>query len=201
MKKRLLLILLIRIADKKGEKFVIDDNKYSYEEMWLNPTNYLMMAQNIKNGLNQYIDSTIIKNEINANYDNLKVYISEFETNLKLLSQNGKSNVIIVSKDYMKFLESYGFEVISLEENDNLNNDTVNRAINLIESKENSFVFISDTEKDNYTDTIKKLENAGATIKSLNTMTNLTSEQRNNKENYVTLMKENVELLKEEVYK
>ena len=175
--------------------------KYSYEEMWLNPTNYLMMAQNIKNGLNQYIDSTIIKNEINANYDNLKVYISEFETNLKLLSQNGKSNVIIVSKDYMKFLESYGFEVISLEENDNLNNDTVNRAINLIESKENSFVFISDTEKDNYTDTIKKLENAGATIKSLNTMTNLTSEQRQNKENYVTLMKENVELLKEEVYK
>ena len=32
-------------------------------------------------------------------------------------------------------------------------------------------------------------------------MTILTSEQRNTKEDYITLMKENIELLKEEVYK
>ena len=32
-------------------------------------------------------------------------------------------------------------------------------------------------------------------------MTILTTEERNSKENYSTLMKENIELLKEEVYK
>lgn len=175
--------------------------KNSFQELWLNPTNYLMMAQNIKNGLNQYIDSTIIKDEINANYSKLKVTITEFETSLKLLQQNGKYNTIIVSKDYFKFLENYGFEVISLEETDNLNNDTINKAKNLLSSKENSYIFVTDEEKDNYSDTIKDVKASGGEIKVLNTMTTLTKEQRDTKEDYTTLMKENLELLKEEVYK
>lgn len=175
--------------------------KNSFQELWLNPTNYLMMAQNIKNGLNQYIDSTIIKDEINANYSKLKVTITEFETSLKLLQQNGKYNTIIVSKDYFKFLENYGFEVISLEETDNLNNDTINKAKNLLSSKENSYIFVTDEEKDNYSDTIKDVKASGGEIKILNTMTTLTKEQRDTKEDYTTLMKENLELLKEEVYK
>ena len=175
--------------------------KNSYQELWLNPTNYLMMAQNVKKGLNQYIKSTIIKNEIEANYENLKVTLSEFESTLKLLSQNGKYNTLIVSKDYLKFLENYGFEVISLEETDELNNDTINRAKNLITNKENSFIFVTDEEDTLYTATIQNVKSAGAEIKVLNTMTILSSEQRNTKENYITLMKENIELLKEEVYK
>lgn len=175
--------------------------KNSFQELWLNPTNYLMMAQNIKNGLNQYIDSTIIKDEINANYSKLKVTITEFETSLKLLQQNGKYNTIIVSKDYFKFLENYGFEVISLEETDNLNNDTINKAKNLLSSKENSYIFVTDEEKDNYSDTIKDVKASGGEIKILNTITTLTKEQRDTKEDYTTLMKENLELLKEEVYK
>ena len=175
--------------------------KNSYQELWLNPTNYLMMAQNIKNGLNQYINSTIIKNEIQANYDNLKVTISEFESTLKLLSQNGKYNTIIVSNDYLKFLENYGFEVISLEETDNLNNDIVNRAKTLITNKENSFIFVTDEENTLYTSTIQNVKSAGAEIKVLNTMTTITTDQRNAKEDYITFMKQNIELLKEEVYK
>ena len=159
--------------------------KNSYQELWLNPSNYLMMAQNIKNGLNQYIDSTIIKDEIDANYQNLKVTISEFEATLKLLVQNGKYNTIIVSKDYLKFLENYGFEVISLEETDNLNN----------------FIFVTDEETDPYSETIQDVKNSGAEIKVLNTITLLTNEQRNTKEDYISLMKENIELLKEEIYK
>ena len=177
--------------------------KYSYQELWLNPTNYLMLAQNVRNGLNQYINSTILKDEINANYETLKVVLSEFETNLKLLNQNGKYNTIIVSKDYFTFLENYGFEVISLEETDNLNNDKINRAKNLINKKQNSFIFVTDeeTKSGKYSDTIEDVKKSGAEIKTLNTLSTLTSEQREKSENYVTLMKENIELLKEEVYK
>lgn len=193
-------------VNKNGKLKIIDVSeglaiKNSFQELWLNPTNYLMMAQNIKNGLNQYIDSTIIKDEINANYTKLKVTITEFETSLKLLQQNGKYNTIIVSKDYLKFLENYGFEVISLEETDNLNNDTINKAKNLLSSKENSYIFVTDEEKDNYSDTINDVKASGGEIKVLNTMTMLTKEQRDTKEDYTTLMKENLELLKEEVYK
>ena len=56
--------------------------KYNYEELWLNPSNFLMLAQNIKNGLNSYIESTIIKEQIETNYNNLKVQLTEFETTL-----------------------------------------------------------------------------------------------------------------------
>lgn len=177
--------------------------KSSYEELWLNPTNYLMLAQNVKNGLKQYIESTIIKSEIDANYNKLKVTITEFETSLKLLSQNGKYNTLIVSKDYLKFLESYGFEVISLEETDNLSNDKINRAKKLLANKENSFIFVTTEETKNgtYSETIEDVKKSGGEIKTLNTLTILTSEQRETKEDYTTLMKANLELLKEEVYK
>ena len=177
--------------------------KSSYEELWLNPTNYLMLAQNVKNGLKQYIESTIIKSEIDANYNKLKVTITEFETSLKLLSQNGKYNTLIVSKDYFKFLESYGFEVISLEETDQLSNDKINKAKKILANKENSFIFVTTEETKNgtYSETIEDVKKSGGEIKTLNTLTILTSEQRETKEDYTTLMKANLELLKEEVYK
>lgn len=175
--------------------------KYSYEELWLNPINYLMLAQNVKNGLKEYIDSPVIKDEIDKNYDNFKVTISEFETNLKLLSQNAKSNVIIVSKNYFKFLENYGFEVISVEETEDLSNDTIKKAKDAIKNKENNYVFVPEDELNNYSNTVKDLVGAGAEVKKLNTMTLLTSKQRENKDDYITLMKENIENLKEEAYK
>ena len=177
--------------------------KYSYEELWLNPINYLMLAQNIKNGLKEYITSTIIKEEIDKNYDNLKVIISEFETTLQLLKQNGKYNTLIVSKNYFNFLSDYGFEIISLEETEDLSQDTINKAKKLIKNKENKFIYVSSEEAKNekYSETIEELKKAGAEIKVINSITNLTSEQRETQETYVTLMKENLELIKEEIYK
>ena len=177
--------------------------KKSYEELWLNPTNYLMLAQNVKKGLNQYINSTIIKNEIDANYERLKVTISEFESTLKLIKQNGKHNTLIVSKDYFKFLENYGFEVISLEETDELTNDKINRAKKLLSDKENNYIFVTDEETKSgaYSKTIEDVKKSGGEIKTINTLTTLTSEQRNLNEDYTTLMKVNIELLKEEAYK
>lgn len=175
--------------------------KYSYEELWLNPINYLMLAQNVKNGLKEYIDSPVIKEEIDKNYDNFKVTISEFETNLKLLSQNAKSNVIIVSKNYFKFLENYGFEVISVEETEDLSNDTIKKAKDAIKNKDNNYVFVPENELNNYSNTVKELVDIGAEVKKINTMTLLTSKQRENKDDYITLMKENIENLKEEAYK
>ncbi len=175
---------------------------YNYKELWLNPINYLMIAQNVKNGLKENIESAIIKEEIDTNYQNLKSKIVEFETSLETLSKEAKDNTIVVSKNYMKFLESYGFNVISIEETDELSNDTINKVINLIKNKEIKYVFVTDEEeaKETYTDTINKIKEAGAELKVINTMTNLTTNQKNNNEDYNSLMRENIEMLKEEIY-
>ena len=41
--------------------------KYSEEELWLSPSNYLMLAQNIKDALIGYTNSSILKQEIKEN--------------------------------------------------------------------------------------------------------------------------------------
>ena len=175
---------------------------YDYKELWLNPVNYLMLAQNVKNGLKEYIDSTIIKEEIDSNYEKLKENIVEFETTLESLSKDAKDKTIVVTKNYLKFLENYGFNIISIEETDELSNDTVNRVINLINDKKVKKIFITDeeTDQETYTDTINKIKEAGAELKTLNTITLLNEEQKSNNEDYVTLMRENIETLKEEIY-
>jgi len=175
--------------------------KSSEEELWLNPSNYLMLAQNIKKGFNQYIESNIIKDEIEKNYDKLKEEITKFETELKIMSQNSSNNVIIVSKNYFKFLNSFGFEVISLEDTEELNNDIINRAKKLLSEKSNSFIFITEEEENNLPEHVTNILKSGGEKKVLNTFSILTSEQREQNENYITLMQENLELIKEELYK
>ena len=174
--------------------------KNSEQELWLNPSNYLMLAQNIKKGLNQYIESNIIKDEIEKNYDKLKEEITRFETELKIMSQNSSNNIIIVSKNYFNFLNNYGFEVISLENNEELNNDTINRAKKLLNEKSNKYIFISEDENDNTPEHITEILKSGGEKKVINTFEILSSEQRELNENYITLMQENLELLKDELY-
>ena len=43
------------------------------EELWLNPSNFLMLAQNIKIGFNEYINNHYLKNDIDEKYEELKV--------------------------------------------------------------------------------------------------------------------------------
>lgn len=52
--------------------------KRDEEELWLCPSNYLMLAQNIKNELLDYTSSTLLKQEIIENYDKLKLIISTY---------------------------------------------------------------------------------------------------------------------------
>ena len=42
------------------------------EELWLDPSNFLMMAQNIKKGFKEYISNYYLNNDINQNYEKLK---------------------------------------------------------------------------------------------------------------------------------
>jgi len=45
------------------------ENLYGDEELWLNPSNYLMMIQNIRYGLKEYINNHYLKNQIDENYE------------------------------------------------------------------------------------------------------------------------------------
>ena len=175
--------------------------EYTYynEELWLDPSNFLMMALNIKDGLNEYIENHYLKNEIDENYNKLKLEISNLDAKLKLLSENANSATIIVDKDIFKFLEKYGFTVISLEENSNLNDKTIADAAEAVEELNINYLFT--TNKDKLSETAQNFVNDyGLEVLEMKTITNLTDEERKNNDDYISLYLYNIEQLKNELY-
>ncbi len=172
---------------------------YNIEELWLSPANYLMLAQNIKNSLKEYISNKYIEEEIDGNYDKLKIDISEIDAELKIIAQNAESKIIIVSHDMFKFLEKYGYEVISLEQEKDISNTTMNKIKSYFNDNKVSYIFIKENEEIN--ETILNLQNNySAKLVKIKTITNLSDDERNNSENYLTLMKKNIDAIKDEMY-
>lgn len=90
---------------------------YSIEELWLNPYNYLMMAKNIKDSLNEYLNNPYLIEKINENYNNLQYELSRLDAKYQEKLNNSKYQVIVTDNSLFKYLEKYNIEVISLEEN------------------------------------------------------------------------------------
>lgn len=89
----------------------------SIEELWLNPYNYLMMAKNTKNSLNEYITDPYIKEEINKKYKTLEYELSRLDATYKETLNNAKYKTIVADNELFKYLEKYNINVIALEEN------------------------------------------------------------------------------------
>lgn len=170
----------------------------TYEELWLNPSNLLMITQNIKEGLETYIENPYVEKDINDKYEELKISLSELDAELKLTSENATTNTIITSSDLFKFLEKYGIQVISLEENENLTDKTVADAKNLIKNGTAEYIFLKKYEEPS--ETVKDVLSVGGSTLVFNTLEGMTEDERDAKEDYITIMNKNIDLLKKELY-
>ncbi len=174
-------------------------NDYGMEELWLNPSNFLMMTQNIRMGFKSYINNHYLKNDIDENYQQLYIEVSTLDANLKQLPENATNNIIVVGSNLFKFLEKYNFNVISLEETDQLTDKTLAEVKNLIDEGIINYIFVKQHDKIN--DTIKNLtKDTDVKIEVLHSIANLTEEERNNNLDYISLMNENIDKLKNELY-
>lgn len=172
---------------------------YSPEELWMNPSNFLMMAQNIKMGFNDYINNHYLKFEIEENYQQLYLEVSNIDANLKQIAENSTHNTIVVSHDLFKFLEKYNINVISLEENEFLTEKKIAEVKQLIKDGVIEYIFVKQNTE--LSDTIKKIQQqTGVLIETIHSLTNLTEKERDNNKNYITIMNENIDKLKEELY-
>ncbi len=167
-------------------------------EAWLNPSNYLMMASNIKKGLEEYINEKIETKTINENYEKLKLSLSEIDAELKSIANNATNNILLVSDDTFKYLEKYGFTVISLQENENLTDKVLSEVRKMISSKAVHYIFLKDNDEPN--ETIKALKDKyNVTTVSLNTLSTLSANDRKDKKDYVSIMMDNINSIKLEV--
>ena len=184
----------IKLIDvSKGIVLNEDEN-----ELWYSPSNYLMLAENIKDSLLTYVSSTIVKQEIEDNYDEIKLTISEYDADLKTIADNATNKRIIAGNKMFKFLEKYGFEVLVISSDEPNNTRDYNKGKRYIEEKSNSYVFVlsSDEEDKN----VKAYEALGAEKINIDSMSNLTEEQVEDNTDYETLMDVFIEAIKMEVY-
>lgn len=169
------------------------------KELWLNPYNYLMMAENIKEGLSEYINNPYLVDEINTNYESLKFDISKIDADLTESIKNANYNTIVVDNDLFKFLEKYGLKVISLENNDNYSLNTFEEVKKLITDKKIRYIY-SLTEKSNSV-VNELIKQVGGEIIVINDMYSVDGGITNTNDNYLTVMRSNISLIEKELYK
>lgn len=199
----------VKMINKNQNLKIIDVSMgMTYEndiaELWLNPYNYLMMAQNTKNGLLEYISNPyLISNNdgtgIENKYEILKYDLSRLDADMKEKISLATYDTIVVDNDAFKYLEKYNLNVICLEENENLTDTMINEAKKLINEGKIKYIYSSKEETNS---TCKNLiDNYGVELITLNTMQSVDGGITNSNESYITVMNNNLDLLNKELYK
>lgn len=171
---------------------------YGNEELWLDPSNFLQLTQNIRNGFEEYISNYYLLEEIKKNYEDLKLEVSKLDANLTVIGSNADFNTIVATDDLFLFLKKYNINVISLDK-DSLNNKTLNDVKSLMGEEKISYIFAKKDEK--LSDEVKALvDEYKVEVVYIHTLANLTNEEKENGSTYLTIMNENIEKLKNELY-
>lgn len=160
--------------------------KYGIEELWLNPNSYLMLANTIKNDLEELSSSKYAAEKIEENYTKLEEDLTTLDAeirNIAKTAKNNKTDTIVIAYDAFGFLEKYGFNVVNISSESNITTSIKNK----FKNKTYKYIFVKDKEK--VSDSIKDIvDNYGATLVEINTMSTLTDAERTNKDNYLTIM-------------
>lgn len=194
--------LALELINRNDDLLLIDSTlgmEYTHgiEELWLDPSNLLMMALNVKNGLEEYVSNSYLAKEINDSYEILKVSLSELDAEVLLTAQNSDDPTIVVTNSSLMFLEKYGFTVILLTE-DSLDK-TYEEVKTLIQDGKIKYIYgFKEDQIGDKLDTFIKNNKLEKTY--LYRIDSISDAQRKNNDDYVSIMKDNLELLKLEIY-
>lgn len=181
---------------------IIDGTKglsYSSEvcELWLDPSNYLMIARNIKSTLIDYANNVYDEEKIDKLYDELKIKISEIDVDLTMMGKNASKKNILVTNDSFNFLSKYNINVISIKEGDT---KSINDAKKLINSGEIKYAYVlrGNTLSQEIETFIKNYNLEKIEIDSIYT---ITDEDKNSGNDYLSIMTENINKFKTELFR
>lgn len=174
------------------------ETEYSPEELWLNPSSLLMMSQNVRRSLSEYASSAYLKKDIDEAYDELKINLSELDAEYRLAVESTNNKTIIVADSALNYLEKFGLDVVCID--DNASQKTLSDAENLMANGSVSYVFAFKGEE--LSENAKALINSYSSIKTseLHRLDNITDQERSEKDDYITITKDNLELIKKELY-
>ena len=174
------------------------ETDYSPEELWLNPSSLLMMASNVRIGLQEYASSSVLQDEIEVAYDNLKVELSELDATYRIDVENTDDKVIVVANSALKYLEKFGLEVYCVDSD--ATDKTISDVQNLITDGKVSYIYSFKEEELN--SKVEKLleDNTNVSVLEMHKLDNISDEERSNKDDYLSIMESNLEIIKKEIY-
>lgn len=164
------------------------------EELWLNPYNYLMMAKNVKDGLNEYIDNKLITDSINTSYEELQYEISNLDASIKEMVNNANFTTILTDNNALVFLEKYGLTIITINETEN-----IEKAKELINEGKIKYLYSLNDEENEEVNNFVTQTNIEKIY--LNSMYSIDGKIESANDNYFTIMNENIELINKELEK
>ena len=171
------------LINKNDNLLIIDVSNglnydYGIEELWMSPNNYLMLAKNIKDYLTEYLESKTIIGYVDKQYDALAQDLSIKDADLRAIGKeadNKGTNTLVVSDNVFKFLENYGFNIISLDE-ETLTESSYDNIVEEFKKENYNAIFVLDN---NYTDKINSIiEKYEVTTINVDSM--LTYDENNN---------------------
>ena len=196
--------IAVELINKNKSLKLIDatfgmEYKQDVSELWLNPANLLMILQNIKNGLDEYIDNAYLKLEINDKFNEVKLDLSELDANLKTTIENANKNTIYTNDNSLLFLEKYGLKVIVVNKNIELYDKNLALLNEAIENNKVTYFFrLEDTTLPSDVKTL--VDNNKIKELEFRNLKNITDTERDNKQNYINITEKNIENLKKEIY-
>ena len=194
---------IVEMVNKNKKLKIIDatskiDYQDNLDEIWINPSNILMIAKNIKDGLKEYISSDLITKTVDNNYEELKLELSSLDAKYKEMIENAADKNILVSTNQFNFLKKYGANVISLDDK-TFTEGYYNSADSLIKDEKIKYIFMKQNEKDN--ENIKRLKENNPSLETIyiDTLNNISTNDKNNGINYITIMNENIDKFRKEI--
>ncbi len=176
-----------------------EDDFYGLEEIWFDPSRLLTVARNIKNGFNEYINNYYLKQNIENNFNELKEELDKLGSKLADTTKEATNKIIATNDEMFNFLsrDKYGLTVYVV--NENSNSKTISDVKSLIDNGTIKYIYIKQFDEPN--EVINNLiEGTDVEIVKLHMLTNLTENEISNKKDYFSIMNENIELLKKNLY-
>lgn len=171
------------------------------DELWLNPSNMLMVALNIKNGLIEYINNSYLIKDIEKHYDELKLKLSMLDADIKLTVENASSKTIVTGTKSLNYLKKYGFNVISLDDDNPAIEKTLKEVAKMASVNSIKYVYTLENGEENPNVTLLLENNSNIQEIKLKRLDSITDQERHDDEDYFSLMQKNLDELKKEIYK
>nr|WP_222439298.1 zinc ABC transporter substrate-binding protein [Sporosarcina sp. BP05] len=181
------------VHDEHGDEFAVDPHA------WLDPIRSTIIAENIKNALIELDPKN--KPVFEENFNSLKKDLEQLNKEFTDVINNSKSKTFIVSHSaYGYWEDAYGLKQIAISGLSPFDEPSQSKIVEIIKSvKENNlqYIYYETNVKNKIANTVKK--ETGLETLALHNLESISKENIESNEDYLSLMKKNIEALSQEL--